>query len=165
MSTNPIPVSLQELLSKLRFLAMIEAHKKPCMTDQSFVDSDSWYGTFKRLWMGESRKTMLLHIQTWIEQGIRALEDYQTNPAHHQLILKDLAAVIPGLEHLITTTYSDDPYIVSQLKTFIDNIQLQTTKKLPIPPIRHPTTSLVWDGKNEKLKESFISGNANPSAV
>lgn len=110
--------------------------------------------------MGESRKTMLLHIQTWIEQAIKALEEYKGNSSHYDLIIKDLAAVITGLEHL-SKTYSDDPDTISQLRTYIDNIQLQIRKPIgasaqpPIPPVRHPTTTLIWDGKNDKLDKSF----------
>lgn len=123
MSSNCIPVTLRDLLTKLEFLSMIERGKKPCMGDMVFVDSSSWYGSFYRSFYGESKKSMLLHINQIIDQAIGAIDEY-ANTEFIEIIVATLSKAKIGIINLITT-YQDHPHVISQVNVIISNINLQ----------------------------------------
>jgi hypothetical protein len=122
MKSESIPSSLKSLLTKLEFLSMIERGKKPCFSDMSFVSSNSWYGSWKRLLAGENRKNLLFEIEQIIDQAILALQEFN-NTQYLNIILENITKSKIGLENLVLT-YSEHPNTVSRLRVFILNIEL-----------------------------------------
>jgi hypothetical protein len=122
MKSESIPTSLKNLLSKLEFLSMIERGKKPCFGDMTFVSSNSWIGSWKRMFMGENRKNLLFEIEQIVEQGILAIQEYQ-NTNYLPIILENLSKAKIGIENLILT-YSDHPNTISRLRVYILNIDI-----------------------------------------
>jgi hypothetical protein len=126
MSTYSIPPPLRDLLSKLAFFAMIERGKKPCVNDMSFVDSGSWFGAYKRWMTNEDRNNMVVQINAIIDQAIMAIDEYRGSE-FFPLIINGLAKARQGISHL-TSTYSDSPKTVSDIKICLDNIDLQLVR-------------------------------------
>lgn len=126
MSAYSIPPPLRDLLSKLAFFAMIERGKKPCVNDMSFVDSGSWFGAYKRWMTNEDRNNMVVQINSIIDQAIMAIDEYRGSE-FFPLIINGLAKARQGISHL-TSTYSDSPKTVSDIKICLDNIDLQLAR-------------------------------------
>lgn len=124
---STIPQPLRELLSKLEFLSMTQKNQKPCIYDSSFVDADSWYGSFKRFLNGESNITLLVFIDQTIDQTIDCLKDYR-DTKFHKILLDALSGAREGIKILINTSYKDNPKALSKLKVCITNIDLQLGK-------------------------------------
>ena len=126
MRTESIPPALRNLLTKLEYISMIERGQKPCFSDMTFVQSNSWFGAWKRLISGENKKNLLFEIEQIIERTILAIEEYQ-NKEYNKLLLDNLAKAKIGIENLILT-YTDHPETISNLRVHIINIDL-TLKK------------------------------------
>jgi hypothetical protein len=126
MRTESIPPALRNLLTKLEYISMIERGQKPCFSDMTFVQSNSWFGAWKRLISGENKKNLLFEIEQIIERTILAIEEYQ-NKDYNKLLLENLAKAKCGIENLILT-YTDHPETISNLRVHIINIDL-TLKK------------------------------------
>jgi hypothetical protein len=126
MRTESIPPALRNLLTKLEYISMIERGQKPCFSDMTFVQSNSWIGAWKRLISGENKKNLLFEIEQIIERTILAIEEYQ-NKEYNKLLLDNLAKAKSGIENLILT-YTDHPETISNLRVHIINIDL-TLKK------------------------------------
>jgi hypothetical protein len=126
MSSNSIPPTLKELLTRLEFLTMIKKKRKLCMHDNTFVNSDSWIGACKRYLTGENRHDMISHINTIVERSIQAIKEYN-GTEFLSLILDKLLRARNGIANL-KVTYKNAPDIVSQLVVCIDNINLQLQK-------------------------------------
>jgi hypothetical protein len=77
MRTESIPPALRNLLTKLEYISMIERGQKPCFSDMTFVQSNSWMGAWKRLISGENKKNLLFEVEQIIERTILAIEEYQ----------------------------------------------------------------------------------------
>jgi hypothetical protein len=122
MKSESIPTSLKNLLSKLEFLSMIERGKKPCFGDMTFVSANSWMGSWKRMFMGENRKNLLFEIEQIVEQGILAIQEYNSTN-YLPIILENLSKAKIGIENLILT-YSDHPNTISKLRIYILNIDI-----------------------------------------
>ncbi len=105
---------------------MIERGQKPCFSDMTFVQSNSWVGAWKRLFSGENRKNLLFEIEQIIDRTILAIEEY-TNKDYIKLLLENLSKAKSGIENLILT-YTEHPDTVSNLRVHIINIDL-TLKK------------------------------------
>ena len=114
MTSESIPVGLQTLLAKHNFLAQIQRGVKPCITNMTFVDSSSWYGSFYRTWFGESRKTSISAIEKIISETIDSISIHQNNKSFLKLIINALASTKVGLETM-TTTYRGDPDMIGRL--------------------------------------------------
>lgn len=126
MKSESIPPSLRNLLTKLEYISMIERGQKPCFSDMTFVNSNSWMGAWKRLFSGENRKNLLFEIEQIIDRTILAIEEY-TNKDYVKLLLDNLSKAKSGIENLILT-YTEHPDTVSNLRVHIINIEL-TLKK------------------------------------
>lgn len=124
MSTSQsIPSTLRDLLSKLEFLSMIERGKKPCMGDMTFVDGNSFWGALVRAFKGEGNKGMLVHLNQIIEQTVEAIEEYK-DTVFLPIIINTLAKAKLGINNLITT-YKEQPSVISQINVLVSNINLQ----------------------------------------
>lgn len=120
---NGIPLTLRELLSKLYFLSMIKKGKKPCMTNMSFVDVDSWYGAFYRSNNSESKDTVMMQIEKIIDETIQALANYEGGE-FVPIIIRALDEAKVGISEL-SETYREFPHTVAKIKVCLENIQLQ----------------------------------------
>jgi len=128
--TNSIPLTLNDLLVKLKILSMIERGNKINMGNMSFVQSSSWTGAWYRSISGEGRKSLMVHLNQIIQQAINAISEYK-NTEFCGLIVNHLAQSKIGIQNL-STTYKDDPSIVSQIEIYISNIDLQLEKNRPL---------------------------------
>lgn len=126
MKSESIPPALRNLLTKLEYISMIERGQKPCFSDMTFVQSNSWFGAWKRLITGENKKNLLFEVEQIIDRTILAIEEY-TNKEYIKLLLENLAKAKCGIENLILT-YTDHPETISNLRVYIINIDL-TLKK------------------------------------
>jgi hypothetical protein len=126
MKTESIPPALRNLLTKLEYISMIERGQKPCFSDMTFVQSNSWFGACKRLFTGENKKNLLFEVEQIIDRTILAIEEY-SNKEYVKLLLENLAKAKIGIENLILT-YTEHPETISNLRVYIINIDL-TLKK------------------------------------
>jgi hypothetical protein len=126
MKSESIPPALRNLLTKLEYISMIERGQKPCFSDMTFVQSNSWFGAWKRLFSGENKKNLLFEIEQIIDRTILAIEEY-SNKEYMKLLLDNLAKAKVGIENLILT-YTEHPETISNLRVHIINIDL-TLKK------------------------------------
>jgi hypothetical protein len=126
MKTESIPPALRNLLTKLEYISMIERGQKPCFSDMTFVQSNSWFGAWKRLIAGENKKNLLFEVEQIIDRTILAIEEY-SNKEYIKLLLENLAKAKIGIENLILT-YTEHPETISNLRVYIINIDL-TLKK------------------------------------
>lgn len=124
--TNAIPTPLNDLLVKLTFLSKLQQGNKVNITSMSFVDATSWLGAFQRSLAGEGRKDLMMHLKQIIEQTILNIQDYQ-DTEFCAIIVNHLAEAKIGIQTL-SSTYSDDPQIVSQIQVMLQNIDLQLSK-------------------------------------
>lgn len=131
MKAESIPPALRNLLTKLEYISMIERGQKPCFSDMTFVQSNSWFGAWKRLFSGENRKNLLFEIEQIIDRTILAVEEYH-NKDYIKLLLENLSKAKVGIENLILT-YTEHPDTVSNLRVHIINIDL-TLKKFGFKP-------------------------------
>jgi hypothetical protein len=142
-----MPVDLQALLTKLHFISQIERGKKPCMSDMSFVKTDSYLvGPIIRWWKGESRKTLVPDIEKIVDEAIIKLTTYKDNEKYVSLIINLLASDRVSIESLITT-YREDPKMISNIKVILTNIDLQ------LDQYRH----LIKGRSSEKGKNSPVT--------
>jgi len=126
MKSESIPPALRNLLTKLEYISMIERGQKPCFSDMTFVQSNSWLGAWKRLITGENKKNLLFEVEQIIDRTILAIEEY-SNKEYVKLLLENLSKAKIGIENLILT-YTDHPETISNLRVYIINIDL-TLKK------------------------------------
>lgn len=126
MSTNSIPPALTDLLVKLRILSMIERGMKINMGSLTFVSCSSWIGAIQRSLNGEGRKSLVVHLNNIIEQAINAISEYQ-NTEFCKIIVNALSDSKIGINNLIIT-YQNDPSVVAQIKTCLENIDIQLNK-------------------------------------
>jgi len=126
MKIESIPPALRNLLTKLEYISMIERGQKPCFSDMTFVQSNSWIGAWKRLISGENKKNLLFEIEQIIDRTILAIEEYASKE-YVKLLLENLAKAKIGIENLILT-YTEHPETISNLRVHIINIDL-TLKK------------------------------------
>ena len=128
MSSESIPVGLQQLLAKHYFLAQISRGKKPNMTNMTFSDATSWVDAFWRGWYyRETKKTLISDIEKIINETIDAINNHQHNLDFLGLIINALAATRVGIESM-TTTYRTHPETVGQIKVQLQNIDLQLNR-------------------------------------
>lgn len=123
---NSIPITLNDLLVKLRILSMIERGKKINMGTLTFTDSSSWLGALGRTLTGEGRKGLMVHLNQIIQQSINAINEYKETE-FCSLIVNHLAQARIGIQNL-TTTYQCDPNIVAQVEICVANIDMQLEK-------------------------------------
>lgn len=121
-----IPVHIKDLLCKLEYLAMIEKGKKPCLSDMTFVDGTSWVGAAKRSRNSESKKSLLLFIDTTIDQTFSALQDPR-NQEYVSLLLSALSRAKIGIANT-EPTYQHVPSYISAIRVTLTNIDHQLKK-------------------------------------
>jgi hypothetical protein len=131
MKSDSIPPALRNLLTKLEYISMIERGQKPCFSDMTFVQSNSWLGAWKRLVSGENRKNLLFEIEQIIDRTILAIEEY-ANKEYVRLLLENLSKAKTGIENLMLT-YTEHPDTISNLRVHLINIDL-TLKKYNFSP-------------------------------
>lgn len=122
-----MPVELRELLIKLEFISMCERGKKLNIKDFTFVDADSWMGSFKRFIKGEGRENTINEINNILDQAFTALQEYSDNN-YCSLITRDLELSKRGLEN-IADTYKKYPKIVASVKVCISSVDLHLKKQ------------------------------------
>ncbi|MEM2987321.1 MAG: hypothetical protein QXV60_04405 [Nitrososphaerota archaeon] len=123
---NSIPITLNDILVKLKILSMIERGKKINMNTMKFVDSNSWIGAINRSISGEGRKGLIVHLNQIIQQAIDAIDEYY-GTEFCKIIVNYLAQAKVGIQNLVST-YQSDPLIVAQIHVCIENIDLQLEK-------------------------------------
>jgi hypothetical protein len=126
MKNNSIPASLKDLLVKLDILSMIEANKKLNISNLTFIDKNSWWGTFYRAITGENRKYVMMYINQVINQAVEAIAEYQETE-FCAIIVNALASAKIGINNL-STTYHSDPNIIAQINVCVSNIDIQLNK-------------------------------------
>lgn len=136
---------------------MIERGQKPCFSDMTFVNSNSWTGAWKRLFSGENRKNLLFEIEQIIDRTILAIEEY-TNKEYVKLLLENLNKAKAGIENLILT-YTEHPDTVSNLRVHIINIDL-TLKKHGLVPNINPSNENSEE-RNSRSEYQKIIENLN----
>jgi len=124
--TNSIPGPLNDLLVKLKILSMVERGKKINMGSMSFVDSNSWWGSFHRSVSGEGRKSLMAHLNQIVQQAITSISEYK-DTEFCKIVVNNLADARVGIQNLVTT-YQNDPSIVAQINVCVSNIDLQLEK-------------------------------------
>ena len=123
---NLIPVTLNDLLVKLKILSLIERGQKFNVGELNFTNSKSWLGALYRSLHGEGRKSLMLHINQVIQQALNAINEYK-DTEFCKIIVNTLAEAKLGINN-ICETYQNDPNIVSQINVCISNIDLQLEK-------------------------------------
>src|SRR5947209_20579174 len=98
--TNSIPATLNDLLVKLKILSMIERGHKINMGSMTFVDANSWWGSFQRSLNGEGRKSLMIHLNQIIQQAITAINEYQ-NTEFCKIVVNSLAHAKIGIQNLM----------------------------------------------------------------
>ena len=126
MSTNSIPLTLNDLLVKLKIISMIERGQKINMSTMTFIDSSSWIGALQRSIYGEGRKSLMIHLNQIIQQAIGTINEYQ-DTEFCSIIVNHLSQAKIGIRNL-SVTYQGDPSVVAQLDVCISNIDLQLEK-------------------------------------
>lgn len=124
--TNSIPVTLNDLLVKLKVLSKLENGQKINMGNMSFVSASSYSGAFSRGLNGEGRKSLIVNLNQIITQSINAINEYH-GTEFCQLIVNELAKAKVGIQTL-TTTYREYPQIVAEIEVCVDNIDIQLKK-------------------------------------
>lgn len=124
--TNAIPPPLTDLLVKLKILSMVESGKKINVSNFTFTESSSWWGSFQRTLSGENRKGLMTHLNQIIDQAITAIAEYK-DTEFCALIVNQLSQAKIGIVNLCTT-YKDDPGVVARINVCITNIDLQLEK-------------------------------------
>lgn len=121
---NSIPVGLQSLLAKLDFIGQIRGGSKACMSNMTFVDDDSWIGSFyRRFWVKESRKTVISDIEKIINETIESIKVHK-DTVFLKLIINSLSEARIGIDSM-KVTYRDDPNIKSRISVQLKNIDIQ----------------------------------------
>ena len=157
MSSDSIPVGLQTLLQKHYYLAQISRGHKPNFADMSLIESDSWWGWFKRSWYyKESRKTVMPNIEKIISETIDAISIHKNKPDFLKLIINALAATRVGIESM-TVTYRKDPEMIGKLKVQLNNIDLQLDKYRNLIKGYEDDPSSV--AVSEKIIDSVVEGS------
>lgn len=125
---SSMPVHLKALLKHLEFLAMIEEGKKPCLANMKFVDAKSWIGAWQRTGV-ESKKELLTHIDSVVEQTFIAIQD-ERNKEYIPNLIKTLSRARVGIVNT-TVTYKDYPSFISEIRVILTNIDMQLRKFEP----------------------------------
>jgi hypothetical protein len=123
MSSNSIPPTLRDLLTKLEFLSMIEQGMKPCVGDMTFVDGSSWYGAVTRALKGEGKRGLMMYLNQIVEQSIEAINEYRET-SYLPFIVHALASAKRGIENL-EKAYQNQPDMISQIRVCVTNIKIQ----------------------------------------
>ena len=67
MTDSVIPIAVQEVLSRLEFIAQQGRHTKPCVNRRAFVSADSWSGAVFRFVNGESRRGLIVFLKNTLD--------------------------------------------------------------------------------------------------
>ena len=130
-----IPLPLNELLTKLTVISLIEKDYKLNVSNLSFVASTSWSGSVSRYLYGESRKNLMTMLNNVIQDTIHAIADYE-NTEFVKLIVNHLLASRDGIVN-IKYTYEKDPNIQAQIEVLLENIDIQLNKNNDHISIKH----------------------------
>ena len=155
--TNSIPVTLNDLLVKLKILSMIERGKKINMGSMTFVDSSSWYGSLQRSLSGEGRKSLMVHLDQIVQQAINAISEYQSTE-FCKIIINHLAEAKIGINNL-STTYQSDPNIVAHINILVTNIDLQLEKNRSLLNGHQVVTSCLPINISKELQPTTLLHN------
>jgi hypothetical protein len=161
MKTESIPPALRNLLTKLEYISMIERGQKPCFSDMTFVQSNSWMGAWKRLIAGENKKNLLFEVEQIIDRTILAIEEY-SNKEYVKLLLENLAKAKIGIENLILT-YTEHPETISNLRVYIINIDLTLKKHGVSINLYENTTKSSVELQNTELQKIIDNLNGSKS--
>jgi hypothetical protein len=124
MSVENIPITLEKLLIKLDMISRIKPGEKFNISSMSFVNSNSWVGTIRRMLAGENRSTLMVYLNATIYETIQAVRDFRNNDSFSSLIREAMIKCKTGIVNL-SETYKDDPYLLSQLGICITTLDLQ----------------------------------------
>ena len=111
MTDSVIPITVQELLSRLEFIAQQGRHTKPCVNRRAFVAADSWSGAFIRFTCGESRRGLIVFLKNMLDDYQVVVRDYAD---HIDLLKGSLVRASEGIKHLFDT-YRDSPDTLAEL--------------------------------------------------
>ena len=135
--SNYIPPTLKDLLVKLKIFSKLESGQKINIGNMTFVDSSSWLGAFNRGVSGEGRHSLVLYLDTIVQQAIIAITEYEETE-FCALIVNSLAELKIGIQNL-RTTYQGDPNVIAQLDLCIISIDLQLNKNKHLLDGHQPT--------------------------
>lgn len=153
--TNAIPVTLNDLLVKLNILSMLESGKKVNIGNLSFtnsfswLDASTWMSNFNRKLEGESKKSLIIHLNQIIGQAIAAIDEYRYTE-FCGIIVNHLSQARVGIQSL-TVTYATSPKTVANINVCLTNIDLQLRKNQELL-MGHQSKTPEMDRK--KLSES-----------
>lgn len=120
-----IPSDVRDLLIKLGFIAEIQEGDKPNVSDMTMVAKSSWRGALYRWIRGENRTSMIMHLESTVEQSRKIVENYGASSPHIvELVQSYLKKARQGIVNL-ERTYSDAPSIKIRLQVLHSTINLQ----------------------------------------
>lgn len=96
-----IPAHLRDLLSRLEFLSMTEKGMKICMNDMTFTPAKSWAGALKRSRNGEGRRTLVIQLNTIVDETITMINKYE-DTEFLPLIVNTFSRAKMGLNNLLS---------------------------------------------------------------
>lgn len=159
MSSESIPVGLRSLLGKLYFLAQIKAGEKPCMSNMTIVDGDTWTGAFYRFFKGEDRKTCLTVIENIVSQAIDSISVHERKKSFLALVVNALAEARVGVESMLTT-YRDDAETKGKIQVQLTNIDIQLDKyRSLIKGYRPEDNNEYYDSSRNNKNKNDVDSN------
>ena len=151
MHNMSIPADLQEILVKLKFLAMIQRGTKVNVNSMNFVRADSLLGALFRAYNHENRRTTYQFVKEIVDLSIDAIGKYN-HPILLDRLIKGLNSARLGVREL-ASTYHDDPEMVSRMGVILDKIDLQLKKHEHILAPIESTTESPTEPKDELVDD------------
>jgi len=118
------PRDLEEILVKLKFIAMTEKGQKINTTNMTLVNGTSWYSAYYRSLNGEGRNNTLRFLKDVVIRAIELIAVYKHQVPFLRYLITDLAHAKIGIINL-TTTYQEDHLIRADLSTLVGKIDIQ----------------------------------------
>lgn len=118
-----IPADLQDILIKLKFLSMIERGTKVNVNTMNFVRANSILGAVYRAYNHENRRSTYQFVKDIVDLSIETIGKYK-HPILLERLIKALRSARVGIKEL-SSTYHDDPEMVSRIDVLLEKIDLQ----------------------------------------
>jgi len=118
--------SVQDTLSRLKFIAKVKEGEKLDIESQTVQDNSYIVNVIRTFFRNESRNRTITFIRTTYGEAFELIEGYLKNESLFaknltELILKSINDSQVGLENL-AKTYEDDRMFVAKIETIIDTI-------------------------------------------
>lgn len=120
--------SIQDTLSKLKFISMLKQGEKIDVENMSVQEDSILLSIIRTFFRNDSRKRTISFIRTTYGEAFEVIEDYMSDEKQNkfnkkiaQLVLTSIRDSQGGLNNLIST-YSDDRMFVATVQTILDTI-------------------------------------------